>query len=215
MPKTTRIDPAACSPLDENTPEPQHHTTPYTLPPDFPHIPSLTEDDILELREWWTRTITTYLDRLRDCISLGANTNPSTAALLRNSAALAHLLGLHPAAAPPLHKLAAELQTSYPRLLQTAEAQRAILSGTPASTLRRPPNPTLRQLLSAHPELDAEHRTKHGPVHTIPFRAPHLPLIDQWHTVTSLSHYPGVTATLDLTADNRNAVRITLNSHKD
>lgn len=201
-----------CLSLDENTPEQATTASPYTLPPDFPDV-LISADDMLAVREWWTTTVQSFLERLRDCMTHNTTSSPGLKGFTRNALSLSNLLALHPCTSGTIFTLAKEHGLDFKSLAKVQAAQRRILAGgAPTTSTFRPANPSIPLLKAAVPQLNFTARQGKHPVIIVPF-AQKLTLLEQWDTVLTLSQYPGISATLELTAQQQDAVRITFHPH--
>ncbi|MDO4818046.1 MAG: hypothetical protein Q3986_06435 [Akkermansia sp.] len=209
-----KVDPADCLPLREDILAIDSRKDPFPLPADFPrHL--IDPEDMDELQDWWTSTVTAFLERLRHALRVHAHTHPNLDNFIQNAVVLGNMLALHPALSGTL----SSLSNTKPFSFNTLQAHRAaildILSGKGQPIPLRPDVLSPKQLAVAFPALDFAaiparaisqgHRNPRCLI--VPF-AGRVNLADQWDTVVSISLYPKLSATLDLTADGRDAVRI-------
>ena len=189
------------------------------LPASFPS--HLLEPDQLEaVTEWWATWQADIVDAVRhllDAEPTGADAKHNARRadlrhLTLNSIILAHILRLHPAADNSLPILARKLGEPVRKLYYIRDAICTAIAEHLAgvhSPHHHQPRPTISQLAAAFPQLNFDHRVGRAPCYTVPF-AYHCTLAMQLDTVLTLSKWPGVTARLDLTTNQADAVRITI-----
>lgn len=195
---------------EEITPDPAagDPAAPWALPADFPDV-GLTHDQTMQIREWWTNACSDFLERVRAALTYDTHANTNLKNFSRNAIMLAHLLALHPACAGNLATLAKKSGHGH-TALERAKAGILTILTTRTHTRKgtRSSTPSIRNLADALPQLDFTARSGKPPVIVVPFRW-RLSLTQQWDTVCSLELFPHISATLELTADCRDAVRIT------
>lgn len=204
-------------PLTPNTPAPPPRSTAaHDLPADFP-AQLLDPEQLEAVAAWFDTWQAATIDRLRTALNPPADpeSNDGARATLQELAAraivFAHLFRLHPAAEQPLPTLAATLGVRERHLYHIKTAIIRAVHGL----LPRPRRitPCLRVLADTFPQLDFTRRIGKKGVYVVPFRGHHT-LAVQWETILTLGCIPGITAALTLTADDADAVRITITPKK-
>lgn len=223
MPRKHSIAPRACKHLWEGaTPAAEPTAQPFALPASFP-AHCLEDDQLQEIQNWWDTWAADLLHTLRQALLCARTRSTKTGAappvnlqnLIVHSAVLAHLLRLHPSAESSLPELARALGVSRSRVYYARDAILEQLgAGAIAAfrTMRAVRDITMDQL--AHlKQLDLAAATRPAArVLLIPFAGHHC-VAARFATVQHLATLPGIdTVREDITADHRNAVRITLKS---
>lgn len=201
--------PAADLPPDVQADGPDAAAEAPILPASFP-ADKFTADQLAVIAAWYRQMQADLYDAARTMLA----TDPAEglANFMLNAALIARMLRLHPACEQSISTLARALNVDKSDL---AERNRALVR-TAAANRRATCSPrtlSLRELAKHFPQLDFSAREGRLPTVIVPFVNRRATLAEQWHTVTAIAAIPGLAATLALTADSLNAVRITFPSH--